>query len=368
MDLELSREQDELRRSARELLDKECPPAVARAMAEKGEQPDRLWATFVELGWPALGIPESCGGLGLGTVELAVVLEELGRHLAPGPFVATATTYVPLLLACPATPERDALLAAAAEGGTGTVAIAESPDQWPSPPLATTAQSSRGQWLLDGRKEQVLDGATAERVAVVAQVSDGSQVVAVVEAGAAVVHDVAAVDGTRPFAALDFRGVAVAPERVFPVDAHGLCRAFDVAALAVAVECVGVCQAVLDIVLDHVKNRHQFGVPIGSFQAVKHKAADMFVVLERARATAYAAALAVDESDERDRSLAVSMAKSAAGDAQLLIAQDGIQLMGGIGYTWEHDMHLFAKRAKSGAAAFGSPRWHRARIAGLIGL
>jgi alkylation response protein AidB-like acyl-CoA dehydrogenase len=148
---------------------------------------------------------------------------------------------------------------------------------------------------------------------------------------------------------------------------EGFAPAVEEATAALAVEMVGTCQAIFDIALDYAKVREQFGVPIGSFQAVKHKLADMYVALERARATAYFAVLTVAEDDER-RSIAVSMAKAAAGDAQRLIAQEGIQIMGGMGYTWEHDMHLYVKRAKSGDALLGSASHHRARVAEVLGL
>src|SRR5437660_6843302 len=130
---------------------------------------------------------------------------------------------------------------------------------------------------------------------------------------------------------------------------------------------VGTCQSIFDIALDHAKTREQFGVPIGSFQAMKHKFADMYVALESARALCYFASATIAEDDER-RSLAASMAKAAAGDCQRLIAQDGIQILGGIGYTWEHDMHLYVKRAKAGDALLGTAKEHRDRVAALIGL
>ena len=138
------------------------------------------------------------------------------------------------------------------------------------------------------------------------------------------------------------------------------------AAVALALETVGTCQTIFDITLEYAKNRRQFGVPIGSFQAIKHKFADMLIALERARATAYFAALTIADDDDR-RTLAAAVAKAAAGDCQRLIGKEGIQIHGGIGYTWEHDMHLYVKRAKSNDAFFGGTAWHRSRIASLIG-
>src|SRR5439155_2861907 len=160
-------------------------------------------------------------------------------------------------------------------------------------------------------------------------------------------------------------GVRVTPDRVLGEPGRAgaaLSRAVEQATVALALDAVGACQSIFDIALDHAKQREQFGVPIGSFQAIKHKLADMLVALEKARATAYFAALTIAEDDDR-RALAASMAKAAAGDCQRLIAEEGIQLLGGIGYTWEHDMHLYVKRAKTGDALFGTAHHHRAKVA-----
>jgi alkylation response protein AidB-like acyl-CoA dehydrogenase len=154
---------------------------------------------------------------------------------------------------------------------------------------------------------------------------------------------------------------------VYRVDLPDADEGLDEATCALAIEMVGTCQTIFDMTLEYAKQREQFGVPIGSFQAVKHKLVDMYVALNRARACAYFAAATVAENDPR-RSLAVSMAKAAAGDAQRIIGQEGIQIHGGIGYTWEHDLHLFVKRAKTGDALFGGAADHRQRVARLIGL
>jgi len=152
-----------------------------------------------------------------------------------------------------------------------------------------------------------------------------------------------------------------------PATTAAVGRAVDVATTALAVETVGAAQAIFDITLAYAKHREQFGVPIGSFQAIKHKFADMLVALERARATSYFAALTIAEDDDR-RTLAASIAKAAAGDCAALLAKEGIQIHGGIGYTWEHDMHLYVRRVKSNSYLLGNARQHRARVADLIGL
>jgi alkylation response protein AidB-like acyl-CoA dehydrogenase len=185
------------------------------------------------------------------------------------------------------------------------------------------------------------------------------------------VEPVESLDLTRGLARVTLDGVRVGADRVLgepgPATAAALRRAVEEATAALAVETVGACQAIFDVTLDYAKQREQFGVPIGSFQAIKHKFADMLIALERARATGYFAALTIAEDDDR-RSLAVASAKATAGDCARLLAKEGIQIHGGIGYTWEHDMHLYVRRVRAGAALFGTAAQHRGRVADLIGL
>jgi alkylation response protein AidB-like acyl-CoA dehydrogenase len=228
--------------------------------------------------------------------------------------------------------------------------------------------------MLDGTLHHVVDGASAAEIAVVARLegSRGEDGVAafVVPRHAVTAQPVLSFDASRPMASLTLRSVSVDPDRVLGdpgASGAGVRRAVEEATVALALEMVGTCQSIFDIALAHAKAREQFGVAIGSFQAIKHKFADMLVALERARATAYFAALTIAEEDDR-RSLAASMAKASAGDCQRLVAQEGIQIMGGMGYTWAHDMHLFAKRAKMGELLLGTSARHRQRVAGFIGL
>jgi alkylation response protein AidB-like acyl-CoA dehydrogenase len=360
MELEFTPEQEDLRRSVRTVLERECPISLVRRVVEKGTPADELWATLVALGWPALGIPEEHGGLGLGFVELAVVLEELGRAVAPVPYLATVTQFAPVVREAGDPTQQARFLGAVASGGiTGAVAT------------GVRAHLQEGHWVLDGTARYVLDGSTADEIAVVATVEAGDGTgLFVVPREAVTVTPVRVVDATRPVAHLTFANLPVAPDRVLGEPgalARASERAREEATVAVALEALGTCQAIFDIALAYAKVREQFGVPIGSFQAIKHKFADMLVALEKARATAYFAACTIAEDDPR-RTLAASMAKAAIGDCQRLIAQEGIQILGGIGYTWEHDMHLYVKRAKTAEALFGTAREHRARVAALIGL
>jgi alkylation response protein AidB-like acyl-CoA dehydrogenase len=336
VELEFTADQDELRASVRTVLAGECPIALVRDVVEKGTIANELWARMVELDWPGLTVAESHGGLGLGFVELAVVVEELGRVIAPGPFFPTVTQFASVVRACGSDEQRAQWLGAVARGElTGTV-------------------------VFDGMacEAQHVDEIAVPR-------ADGS--VVVVPRSACIVAPFTTFDRSRYAARVTLPdNTAIEPDRVL-ARPEGFVRAREEATAALAVEMVGTCQTIFDIALDYAKVREQFGVPIGSFQAIKHKFSDMYVALERARATAYFAVLTIAEDDER-RSMAVSMAKAAAGDAQRIIAQEGIQIMGGMGYTWEHDMHLYVKRAKSGDALLGSASAHRAKVAELIGL
>jgi alkylation response protein AidB-like acyl-CoA dehydrogenase len=374
--LEFTAEQDELRDGVRAMLARECPIALVREVVEKGATPDALWAHMVELGWPALTVPEHAGGLGMGTVELAVVVEELGRVLAPGPFVPTVTQFAPVVAEAGSTDQRERFLRGVATGAiTGTLAFVEDGGSIDVTRISSTASADGDGFVLDGTKTAVVEAVTADELAVVARRPgtagvDGVGAFVVPRADVRV-DPIDVLDASRPLARVSLDGVRIGADRVLgepgPATAAAVGRAVEVATTALAVETVGTAQEMFDITLAYAKQREQFGVPIGSFQAVKHKFADMLVVLERARATSYFAALTIAEDDER-RSLATSVAKAAAGDCAQLLAKEGIQIHGGIGYTWEHNMHLYVRRVKSSSVLLGDAGQHRARVADLIGL
>jgi alkylation response protein AidB-like acyl-CoA dehydrogenase len=335
VELEFTEEQHELRSAVRAVLERECPITLVRAVVEKGASAaadaDVLWRRMVELGWPAVTVPADAGGLGLGWVELAVVLEELGRFVAPVPFTSTVSQFLPHVAGSPA------LASAVASGTTGALVTLDAD-------------------TLGGASGYVLGVPGAELLAVVA----GGRVHLVrADAPGVEIAPVTALDASRPVGRVTFDGVTA--DEVLELDPV----AHDQAVVGVAMETVGACQAIFDLALEHARTRVQFGVPIGSFQAIKHKFADLFVALEKARSTAYFAAACLAERDPR-APLAASMAKAAAGDCQRLVAQEGIQILGGMGYTWEHDMHLYVKRAKTGESLFGSTHEHRARVADLV--
>jgi alkylation response protein AidB-like acyl-CoA dehydrogenase len=331
---------------------------------------------MAELGWPALGVPEACGGLGLGPIELALVAEELGRALAPGPLFATITQYVPVVGGLASPEQAAALLGPVAEGSvSGTVAIAE-PSGAVDPAATTLVATARGDgWELHGTKAMVVEPAADGMVALVARVAgtDGDDGIGVfvVPTASCAVTPIDAVDPSRILATVHVDRVAVdAAHTLGPpgaATAVALRRALDTATLAFALDAVGAAQQLFDVSLEYVKHREQFGVPVGSFQAIKHKFADLLVLLERARALGYYAALTIAEADA-EQSLATAMAKAAAGDLSVHMAKEGIQVHGGIGYTWEADVHLYVRRLESDAILFGTADHHRRQVAELIGV
>jgi alkylation response protein AidB-like acyl-CoA dehydrogenase len=326
-----------------------------------------LWRTLVEHDWPAVGLPEEAGGLGLGYLEVGILVEELGRVAAPSPYLATATQLVPALREAGTT----SLLADIAAGAvTGSLALAEG-GRWDLGAVATTAQRDGSAWVLDGVKTHVVDAATASDLAVVARDHAGVGVF-VVPAAALRCSTPQQLDPTLPASTVTLRGVRVQGERVLiepgdPRAEPALARVLEEATVAVALSTVATCRAIFERTLQYVKDREQFGRPIGSFQAVKHRLAECYLAVERASALAWFAALTIAEDDGR-RATATAMAKAAAGECQQLLTRDGLQLHGGVGFTWEHDLHLLLKRAMAGNLLFGGAATHRARLASLMGL
>ena len=354
MDFAFTSDQLELRDNARSVLTGACPVSLVRNVFEHKDDggAEKLWATLVDLGWPAIGEPEDAGGLGMTFVETGLVVEELARVVAPSPFLATVTQFAPMVRGTHnASWSRDV-----AEGRiTGALAIA--------PEVAATQEG--GRWYLSGSATNVLDGATADEVAVVA---DGG--VFVVARATADVTPIATIDPTMPLANLTWDHVEVSDDRV--VFAPGTAgdhieRAMGEAITAMALSCVATCRVIFETTLEYAKVREQFGKPIGSFQALKHRFARMYLEVEKATALAYFAALTIAEDDPR-RSTAPSMAKAAASQCQRIVVTDGLQLHGGIGFTWENDLHFWLKRAKTCDFLFGGGAAHRGYLAEALGL
>jgi alkylation response protein AidB-like acyl-CoA dehydrogenase len=368
MDFTFTAEQQDLRQTVRGVLEKECPPSVARAVmeGEGDEATARLWSTLVDLDWPALALPEKVGGLGASWVEQGIVIEELGRAVAPGPFLATATQFAPVVLECGSPEQINRFIGPVASGeSTGAMAMDEGSGTWSVDAVAATASLEGDRVVLAGSKRFVVDGGMADEVAVAVRI-DGDPGVVVVPGSDLSATVLDPIDATTGHADLVLDGVRVDADRLLGGGdiTAGLTRAVEAATTAVALTTVGACARILEMTVEYAKEREQFGVPIGSFQAVKHKLADLYRDQERAAALAHFAALCLAEDDPR-RPLATSMAKAAAGDLQHRAVKEGLQLHGGIGYTWEHDLHLLLRRAKVGELHFGGAAHHARRVAEL---
>ena len=375
MDFGFSEEQEMLRQSARAMLERECPPALVRRMMEdeRGYSPE-LWRRMAELGWLGLVLPADFGGAGLDYVDLAVLVEEMGRVLLPSPFLSTLM-FADAIAGAGSTAHRQRLLPAIASGElVATTAYLESAGSWSEAAIAMSARKSGAGFVLDGEKLFVNDAHSAGHFLVAARTggrNGGVSLFAIDAKRAGVeVKPLKAMDQTRRLAAVALRSVKASPADLVG-ELHGgwavLARAIDRAKVALAAEMIGGAQKVLETAVAYSKVREQFGRPIGSFQAVQHKCADMMVAIETARSAIYYAAWAVS-NDAPDARAAAAVAKAAASDAYTRIAADGIQVHGGIGFTWEHDMHLYFKRAKSAEFTFGDASFNREIVAQEIGL
>ncbi|MGP4057525.1 acyl-CoA dehydrogenase family protein [Mycobacterium sp. 4D054] len=326
--LEFDADQRLWQETVRDAVSKQCPASLIRDIAENGVDPTPLWNSYLDAGWTELTDSENA-------VELAIVLEELGRVTDPTPFLATLTQFAPLV-----GDRYD-------PSGAGTAVYSG----------VTANRDARG-WVLSGTDRFVLDGDRADRLAVVTPAG-----VFCVDPRADSVNvttrRVDVFDPVLHVAEVSFVGAQVSDSDRLVVNTE---RARHVALMGMAITMVGACQRILDLVLEHAKSRQQFGVAIGTFQAVQHKATDMFVAIERARALSYFAALTIAADDPRRR-LAAAMAKASAGECQSLVFRHGVQLFGAMGFTWENDLQFALKRAKAGELMLGGAAEHRAMIA-----
>ena len=288
MELDFTSDQEELRASVRSFLDTQCPLELVRSVVEGGEATSKLWFSMVALDWPALAVPEENGGLGLSFVETAVVVEELGRAVAPGPLLPTVTQFAPMVREIGTPEQRQRFLSEVASGAlTGTVALADHARGWSLGDVTMIAERAEGGWVLDGTKLGVLAGEGMTEVVVVARAGDGVGAF-VVPAAEARLTPVRSLDASRPLSTATLERVLLPDDRALgepgsAASAQGATRALQEATAALALETVGVCDVLFQLVLSYVKDRKQFGVPIGSFQAVKHKMTNMFLAIERAR-------------------------------------------------------------------------------------
>jgi alkylation response protein AidB-like acyl-CoA dehydrogenase len=377
MDFAFSEEQEMLRSSARDFLSKEVPSSYVRRMMETADAWDEsLWKKLAEVGWTGLGIPEAYGGVGT-FLDLIVVLEEAGRALLPGPFFSTMGLAVPAVLEAGSDGQKETVLGRIAAGDArATLAFSEPAGRWDAEGVQLLgAERRRDGWRLDGIKLFVPDAGVADYMVVAARTRPaGEEGISLFllegrPAGLSV-KQLETMDMTRRWYEVRFEGVELPSDALLGTADQGwppLKRAMEWAETALCAEMIGGAQRVLDMSVDYAKTRHQFGKPIGVYQAVSHKLADMLLETESARSATYYAAWTID-ADAPDRALAASMAKAYVSDAYRKAAGDGIQVHGGIGFTWEHDMHLYFKRAKASEVTLGDATYHRELVAQALDL
>ena len=372
IDFGLSEEQEALQRSAREFLARECAPALVRETARSDDGlPRDLYRQMAELGWMGLLVPETQGGLGLGALDLALVLEELGRVVAPGPFLSTQLVVAGLLRAGTAAQRAAWLPALLAGEAFATLAHVEASDQQEPAGVQVQAATTRDGWVLSGAKLFVPEAQSASVFLVAARTKAGIGPAGVslflVDRGARGVrvkpHQ--HVDLTRRFGELLLKDVAVPKTALVGTAGEGwpvLGRLLDLAALGIAADSLGGAQRAFEMAIEYSRVREQFGRKIGSFQALKHIAAEMLADIEPARSLVWYAAYAWDRRP-REAARAAAMAKASLGDVYSRTARRSVEMHGGIGFTWEFDLQLWFKRAHTNEALFGDPAFHRERLA-----
>jgi alkylation response protein AidB-like acyl-CoA dehydrogenase len=374
-----SEEQEELRKTVRSFLEQKSPSAEVRRLMEttEGYDPDVWNQMGSQLGLQGLAIPEEHGGSGYGYIELVVVLEEMGRALLCAPYFSTVALAANAILHSGDDAAKKELLPGIASGETiATVAFTEDSGRWDADGITMTAARSGEGYTLDGHKMFVLDGHNANVIVVAARTDSagsagaGAGISLFTVAGDAsglTRTPLSTMDQTRKQARLEFSNV---PAKLLGSEGTGwdtLSRMLDLAAVALAAEQVGGAQKVLEMSVEYAKVRVQFGRPIGSFQAIKHKCADMLLEVESAKSAAYYAGWAAAELND-ELPVVASLAKAYCSDAYFHAAAENIQIHGGIGFTWEHDAHLYFKRAKSSELLFGDPTYHRELLAQRIGI
>ena len=376
MDFGLSDEQDLLRQSARDVLTRECPPAFVREVARDADGfPRALHATMAELGWTGLVIPEAYGGLGLGLLDLAVLSEEMGRAVLPGPFFSSSVLAALTLRHGSSVALKKHWLPRIASGDAiGTLALLEESDCLDAAGIATRCANTRTGYRLNGTKMFVTDAHVADCLLVAARTrGQGAAGVCVLlvprDLPGVKITPLRSIDETRRPCEVTLRNVDVPAAALVADDTRGwklLSRVCDAAAVVLAADSLGGAQRSLELAVDYANVREQFGRPIGSFQAVKHMAAEMVADIEPARSLVWYAAYAAD-AEPRQAARAASMAKARLSDVYARTTNRAVQIHGGIGFTWEHDMHLWFKRAKWNEVAFGDASFHRERLATLDG-
>jgi alkylation response protein AidB-like acyl-CoA dehydrogenase len=374
MNFAFSDEQEMLRDSVRSYLTDKSPSTKVRELmeTESGFDPT-MWKAMADMGWQAMHIPEEHGGAGFSFLELGILLEEMGRTLTPTPFFSTVVLGATAVLIAGSDGQKAEILPAVAAGDLRlTVAQVEpGPGSWDERGIEMTAVADGDGYRLSGTKSYVLDGHTADSVIVAARTGEGISLFLVPgDAPGLRRARLETMDMTRKQAELVFEDVAVPASALLGAPGTGwdtLAAVLEFAAVALAFEQVGGAQKCMEMSVEYAKVRTQFGRPIGSFQAIKHKCADMLLHVESAKSAAYYAGWAASEEND-EFPIVAPLAKAYCSDAYFDVASETIQVHGGIGFTWDHDAHLYFKRAKSSELMFGDPAYQRAILADRLGL
>jgi len=368
MNFGLTETQQTLKKTTRQFLTAECPPAEVRRLMETETAFDAaLWSKMAEQGWTGIIFPEEYGGIGMGMVEMAAVLEEMGRALLPGPFLSTVLLAGSAIAHAGTESQKQRYLTAICQGSAkATLAILEEGASWSTDSVHLHASGSAGGYVLKGRKLFVPDAGVADFLVCAARLR-GDLALFIVPAGTHGVNIKAtpAIDATRKLCEVILDSVIVPQAGLLAIGDRAEAaveHAFAVSTVGLVAEMVGGMQRLLDVSVEYAKTRKQFGRPIGQFQAVQHMCADMLLMTESYRSAVYYAAWAMGE-DESAASAAVSVAKAYASDAYREVGNRAIQVHGGMGFTWENDVHLYYRRAKASEIAFGDATWHRERLA-----
>jgi alkylation response protein AidB-like acyl-CoA dehydrogenase len=380
MEFAFSDEQEMIRESAEGFLaDVSASAAVRAAMASELGYDPALWRRLCgEMVWPAIHIPEQYGGLGLGFVELAILLEQMGRRLLCSPFFASACLATPALLLGGNQAQKAHWLPRLADGSLTASLAFSSNGRWDLDAVQASARAEGSGFVLDGVLRQVVDGHSAGLLIVAARGEQGIELFAVAADSAGLQRCLKpTLDQTRRLAEVELRQVYVSADARLGAPGQGaalLERVLQLACVALAAEQTGGAQQALDLTLAYTAERQQFGRAISSFQAIKHRAADMMLEVECARSAAYYAACVAEEALAANGDatvagelpLAAALAKARCSEAFFHCAAEAIQLHGGVGFTWEYDPHLYFKRARASEAFLGAPSWHRERIAAAL--
>lgn len=378
MDVSLSKVQLDIAKEARRFLDKECPTDYVRDMYEDERGfTDEIWAKMIEMDWMRVHIPEQYGGIGMDQMDLIMVLEEMGRAVFPGPFFSTVLLAAETIMEAGNDSQKERYLPGITTGEIrGTLALHEPDGGADLGYIQMEAREDGDGFVLDGTKISVPDAHVADFLVCAARTepeNDLTQGITLflvdLSADGVSVSMLPTMDGTRKLCAVDFKEVQISSEAILGEPHKGwkhLRRVLQRAQVGLCAECVGGAQRAMEIATEYAKIRVQFDQPIGAFQAIKHRCAQMYVEVESSRSILYWAAWAQDHGDPKEAALAASVAKAYCSEAYTHVSTAGIQILGGTGFAWENEMQLYLKRAKANEQALGDPIYHREQVITLL--